>query len=281
MLFRCLAGAYNGISKNSEIPAEYATWAKAAFSVLCPIPPPMGLVYLPTWKVDFYRTNVGKYTIHGSYGCFLWVGKNRNQRTRGVHNQPTHLICGAFFLFPNGLDETQRNERIYGLGTAVIRGNVWKNHEEVGHDVRVSDVKRLQELARKQIVLGGYRLGDFLRLVAQQGGEAQPRRIDDSLFWENERQFKQCFKDIDTFHILIQGILICVHKPLPGFLPARKQSGWDNITKIFAALTAVFATLFLVLMICFLKLRRKMVTSPRDVATFELNAAVDELRGTI
>ena len=30
MLFRCLAGAYNGISKNSEIPAEYATWAKAA-----------------------------------------------------------------------------------------------------------------------------------------------------------------------------------------------------------------------------------------------------------
>lgn len=37
----------------------------------------------------------------------------------------------------------------------------------------------LQELARKQIVLGGYRLGDFLRLVAQQGGEAQARQIDD------------------------------------------------------------------------------------------------------
>ena len=33
-----------------------------------------------------------------------------------------------------------------------------------------------QELARKQIVLGGYRLGDFLRLVAQQGVEAPPRQ---------------------------------------------------------------------------------------------------------
>ena len=65
------------------------------------------------------------------------------------------------------------------------------------------------------------------------------------------------------------------------FQHARKQSGWDTITKIFAALTAVFATLFLVLMICFLKLRRRMVTSPRDVATFELNAARNDLRGMI
>ena len=28
----------------------------------------MGLVYLPTLIVDFYGINVGKYTIHGSYG---------------------------------------------------------------------------------------------------------------------------------------------------------------------------------------------------------------------
>ena len=30
----------------------------------------MGLVYLPTWMVDFY-VNVGEYTIHGSYGYVM------------------------------------------------------------------------------------------------------------------------------------------------------------------------------------------------------------------
>lgn len=116
----------------------------------------------------------------------------------------------------------------FDVGVAGAYNGISKNAE-----IPAEYATWAKELARKQIVLGGYRLGDFLRLVAQQGGEAQP----------------------------------------------RKQSGWDNITKIFAALTAVFATLFLVLMICFLKLRRRMVTSPRDVATFELNAARNDLRG--
>lgn len=86
-----------------------------------------------------------------------------------------------------------------------------------------------KELARKQIALGGYRLGDFLRLVAQQGVEAPPRK--------------------------------------------QSQSGWDITTKIFAALTFLFAALLVVLTICLLKLRRRVVTSPSDVDTYELNAA--------
>jgi heme/copper-type cytochrome/quinol oxidase subunit 2 len=57
--------------------------------------------------------------------------------------------------------------------------------------------------------------------------------------------------------------------------PGRKQSqsGWDITTKIFAALTFLFAALLVVLTICLLKLRRRVVTSPSDVDTYELNAA--------
>ena len=36
----------------------------------------MGLVYLPTWMVDFYGKYVGKYTIHGSFGTLSGEGES-------------------------------------------------------------------------------------------------------------------------------------------------------------------------------------------------------------
>lgn len=74
------------------------------------------------------------------------------------------------------MDQTPTNERFL-VWLAVFPRKTSKSRVENNNSKwTMSD---LQELARKQIVLGGYRLGDFLRLVAQQGGEAQARRIDD------------------------------------------------------------------------------------------------------
>eukprot|EP00438_Fugacium_kawagutii_P013080 Skav213381 [mRNA] locus=scaffold797:235353:240535:- [translate_table: standard] len=42
-----------------------------------------------------------------------------------------------------------------------------------------------KELARQQIVLGGYRLGDYLRLVATQGAKAPPRTLPVQSGWDD------------------------------------------------------------------------------------------------
>ena len=52
----------------------------------------MGLVYLPTWMVDFFMVNVGKYTIHGSYGNLSFPN---NSWVSGGIDMPSGLLDGS------------------------------------------------------------------------------------------------------------------------------------------------------------------------------------------
>ena len=61
----------------------------------------MGLVYLPTWMVDFYGFHVGEYAIHGSYGY-------ESSQNVGKYTSP-HGWYGCVFV-PVDLSTTEKNK---------------------------------------------------------------------------------------------------------------------------------------------------------------------------